>query len=128
MIKILYFSILFFPLMSLCQNNIKYEKGVKDLVRKYEQMQLDKSKIDGWRIQISFANKKSEITKKKIMLMNRFPAINAIYLTYTPPYYRLRIGNFRTKLEGEKLKYEIKKYYPNAYLVPEKINIEELKY
>ena len=115
MIKALLITIFLFPIICSSQNNIIYhEKKIKLLIEKYEQIQLYNSTIDGWRIQIAFADKKLDINKKKIMLLDRFPELDNIYLTYTSPYYRLRIGNFRNKLEAEKFKYEIKKYYPNA--------------
>lgn len=128
MIKVIYILLLCSPIISYSQNNIKYQEGVKNLVDRFEKKQSKELVIRGWRIQIAFANKKTIITKKKIKLINRLPEINSIYITYKSPYYRLRIGNFRTKLEAEKIKHEIKKYYPNAYLVPDNIPIRELEY
>ena len=122
--KILF--ILFFPIQLIAQNeiNVTYEKGVYDLLEKHKRIQKETYQyergIEGWRIQIAFANKESQISPKHIEFLKKYPEI-PIYLTYKAPYYRLRIGDFRTKLEAEKIKNKISKDY-RGYIVADFIN------
>ncbi len=122
--KILF--ILFLPIQLFAQDaiNITYEKGVLDLIEKYKKIQKETYQyergVEGWRIQIAFANKESQIAPKHIEFLKKYPEI-PIYLTYKAPYYRLRIGNFRTKIEAERIKNEISKDY-RGYIVADYIN------
>ena len=132
MLRLFYIIILFLPITLFSQEInintiIKYDDDLEDLIRKHQAIE-NKNGINGWRIQIAFASKKSKITQEKIRFINKFPDITSIYLTYNAPYYKLRIGNFRSKLEAQKVKYEIDNHYPGAYLVPEKLPITELNY
>ncbi len=132
MLRLFYLIVLFFPLVLFSQEintntMIQYEDDLEDLIKKHQSIE-NKNGINGWRIQIAFASKKSKITQEKIRFINRFPNITSIYLTYNAPYYKLRIGNFRSKIEGQKVKHKIENYYPGAYLVPEKLPITELNY
>ena len=102
------------------------EKGINALVRKYENILKAKNGIDGWRVQIMFKTKKEEIQQLKIAFIKLYPEIPA-YLKYEAPYYRLRVGNCRTKLEAIKIKQKISKNFPGTYPVPEIINFSQLK-
>tara|TARA_B100000287_G_C20110139_1_gene574063 strand:- start:6 stop:398 length:393 start_codon:yes stop_codon:yes gene_type:complete len=120
-----------FPLFVLSQGTgkieILYEEKLDSLVKKYESIQKNNSGVEGYRIQVGFASKKAEIQEKRIGFIRKYPEIS-IYLTYNAPYYKLRIGNFRNKLQAEKIKNHIRKHYPGAYLVPEFIPMTELEY
>ena len=61
------------------------------------------------------------INKTRAKFIKLYPQIPS-YLTYDPPYYRICIGNFRTKLEAMKLNNHIRKNYIEAYPVKKKIN------
>ena len=118
--------ILLFPFQLFAQDviNIVYEEGVYDLLEKHKKIQKEiyqyERGIEGWRIQIAFASKESQIAPKHIEFLKNYPEI-PIYLTYKAPYYRLRIGDFRTKLEAEKIKNKISKNY-RGYIVSDSIN------
>jgi len=102
------------------------EKGINALVHKYEDILKAKNGVEGWRVQLVFKAKQEEIRQLKIDFINRYPKIPA-YLEYDAPYYRVRVGNCRTKLEAIKIKHQISKNFPGAYPVPEIINFSQLK-
>jgi hypothetical protein len=103
------------------------EQGIDALVHKYENILKTKNGVEGWRVQLLFKAKQKEIMQLKIDFINLYPEIPA-YLEYDAPYYRVRVGNFRTKLEAIKIKHQINKNFPGAYPVPEIINLSQLKY
>ena len=56
----------------------------------------------------------------------RFPDIKSKVTFESPGYYKIRVGNYRTRMEGTKDLVMIRKFYPDAYLVPDKINFPDL--
>lgn len=48
------------------------------------------------------------------------------YITFGEPYYRVRVGDFRTRLEAIKFLDQIERYYPQAWVVKDKINFPDL--
>ena len=102
------------------------EKGIDSLVRKYERILKEKNGIDGWRVQLKFNAKEAEILQLKLKFIRLYLNI-PVLLEYEEPYYRIRVGNCRTKLEAIKIKHTIKKHFPDAYPVPEIINFYQLK-
>ena len=128
--KALVFIIYFFPVLIFSQskNNtfeIRNEKGIEHLVNKYENILKNTGGINGWRLQLKFKAKESEIIKIKLKFIKLFPNI-PVFLEYQEPYYRIRVGNCRTKLEALKIKYLIKKHFTDTYPVPEIISITDL--
>ena len=102
------------------------EQGIDALVHKYENILKAKNGVEGWRVQLLFKAKQKEIMQLKIDFINLYPEIPA-YLEYDAPYYRVRVGNFITKIEAIKIKHQISKNFPGAYPVPEIINLSQLK-
>tara|TARA_B100000941_G_scaffold82003_1_gene56340 strand:- start:415 stop:807 length:393 start_codon:yes stop_codon:yes gene_type:complete len=128
--KVVVFIIYFFPVLIFSQskNNtfeIRNEKGIEYLVNKYENILKNTGGINGWRLQLKFKAKESEIIKIKLKFIKLFPNI-PVFLEYQEPYYRIRVGNCRTKLEALKIKYLIKKHFTDTYPVPEIISITDL--
>ena len=80
------------------------------------------SLIDGYRIQIFFAESRSVAQSQKAGFMNSFKEHKA-YIDYLAPNYRIRVGNFRTKLQAEKFKQELISNYPTSIVLEEKIEL-----
>ena len=102
------------------------EQGIDALVHKYENILKAKNGVEGWRVQLLFKAKQKEIMQLKINFIRLYPEIPA-YLEYDAPYYRVRVGNFRTKLEAIKVKHQISRKFPGAYPVRDIINFSQLK-
>tara|TARA_B100000902_G_scaffold18715_1_gene22401 strand:+ start:1059 stop:1460 length:402 start_codon:yes stop_codon:yes gene_type:complete len=98
------------------------EKGIDFLVTKYEKILLNKNGVSGWRLQLKFQTKEADILKLKLKFIKLYPDI-PVYIEYKEPYYRIRVGDCRTKLEAIKIKNRINKHFINTYPVPEIINI-----
>lgn len=48
------------------------------------------------------------------------------YLSYDAPYYKLKAGNFRTRLEASAFLAQIQNEYPNAFVVRDILDIKHL--
>ena len=135
--KKLFFLFILIPLLSVAQTDTTLsengsitsinEKGINALVRKYENILKAKNGVAGWRVQLAFKEKKEDADKIKINFIKLYSEIPA-YLEYDAPYYRVRVGNCRTKLEAMKIQRQISKHFPGTYPVPEIINFSQLKH
>ena len=84
--------------------------------------------IAGWRVQIFFDsgnNSRSKADKIKTEFLSKHPDVEA-YRTFQPPNYKVRVGDFRTKLDAERFLKIIEKEYPNSYPVADIINFPKL--
>jgi hypothetical protein len=130
--------LLFFIITSLCsfaqqslaqgQVNIIQDKRVDELVQKHVYVNERFDGLVGYRIQIFFesgSNAKNRANTTKRRFSNHFSDIDT-YVTFDAPHFKVRVGNFRTRIEAEKNLIEIRKYFDIAYIVPSKIDFPEL--
>jgi len=75
--------------------------------------------VEGYRVQIFF-NSGNEARKSgesvRGAFQSKYPEYNA-YLSFDQPYFKVRAGNFRTRIEAECFKKLIEKDYPNSFVV-----------
>jgi hypothetical protein len=81
--------------------------------------------IDGYRVLIYFDQNKSNAEQQKAKFMKLYDQIDT-YIDYLAPNYRVRIGDYRTKLEAEKVKQEILMVFPTAIVVKDKIHLPKI--
>jgi len=82
-------------------------------------------KLIGYRIQIYSGDKKQEGNQ----IRSKFSRIykkKMTYLDYEQPYWKVRAGDFRTKLEALKFKNEIINHFENCFIIKVKIEIENI--
>lgn len=85
--------------------------------------------MKGFRIQIyssSNRNARDESNKARAAFMNRFPDIVSYQLYADPGYFKIRVGDFRTKTEAMKVFVQVSREFPDAYLVPDIINFPDV--
>ncbi len=80
----------------------------------------------GFRIQVYVGNEKKEMEEAKIFLFQNYPELNT-YLSYSQPSYKLKVGDFTSKLEAEKYYQHIKERYSLAMIINDKIEIKSLQ-
>ena len=97
------------------------------LIEKHRQYNQLNPGVDGFRVQIFFDsgnNSKRAAQTSREKFMEVYPDIIA-YLTFKAPYYRVRVGDFRAKLEAEGFLFQLTTAYPNAFTVPDRIQIDK---
>ena len=98
---------------------------IDTLIMKQRQIHANDSTIDGFRVQI-FMELGNDALRHADSVRTRFtekyPEI-PIYLVFRQPYYRLRIGDFRTRLEAENMYQQVKKTYKNAFVTADRIEM-----
>jgi hypothetical protein len=99
-----------------------------DVLRSQAERNTDNAGIPGYRIQIFFdsgLNSGNKASKAKKEFEDLFPDIPG-YITWKAPNYRVRVGDFRSRLEADKALSVIAKEYPNAWVIKDEINYPPL--
>ncbi|MGZ3755117.1 MAG: SPOR domain-containing protein [Mucilaginibacter sp.] len=77
---------------------------------------------NGYRIQIFSGPARSDAYQSQAKFQAKFPGVHS-YMSYTVPNFKVKVGDFRTKLEAEKFKQELQTSFSGLFIIPEKINI-----
>ena len=80
------------------------------------------TKIDGYRIQIFFAESRTIAQSQKANFIRSY-SYHKAYIDYLAPNYRVRVGNFRTRLQAEYLKQQLVSIYPTCIVLKDKIEL-----
>ena len=133
-ISILFFLFLFIGVGLYAQENtvgklsVYQDYRVDTLISKYIQINALHPVIEGWRIEIFFEAgnySKKLAMEAKAGFVEHYPNIPC-YLIFQQPYYKVRVGDFRTKMEAEEFLYKIEFNYPQAFVVMGEINFPQL--
>jgi hypothetical protein len=84
--------------------------------------------LKGYRVQIYSGSNRIDANKVKSDFLETYLG-EKIYFEYKQPYYKVRVGNYRTKLEAQKM-YQILLLdlrFKGVLIVPDDINFPELK-
>jgi len=96
--------------------------SVKSTIQKVQQYeQLSKGTFPGYRIQVHFGSDRNGASSAKTDFSLKYPSYPT-YLTYQQPYFKVCVGDFRNKLEAVSALNKIKKDYPGAFVMRDKIN------
>ena len=80
--------------------------------------------MNGYRVRIFFDNKQNSRGASEAAA-GRFKGMypgTAVYRTYTNPFFKVTVGDFRTRSEALQLLSAIKNEFPSSFVVREKIN------
>jgi len=88
-------------------------------VQQYQQ--LSHGTFAGYRVQVHFGTDRNGATTVKTDFMSKYPGYST-YLTYQQPYFKVCIGDFRSKLDAANALSKIKRDYPGAFVIRDKIN------
>ena len=109
--------------------SIIQDPGVDSLIYRYILYNERLGGMEGFRIQIyssSDKNAREESGKIRAEFISKFPDIESDVSFERPGYYKIRAGNYRTRVEGTKYLLMVRKVFPDAYLVPAVINFSDL--
>lgn len=104
------------------------QTNTETLIEKHIQVNQKAKGVPGYRIQVYFGSgndAKNQANKIRTDLRNAYPSFEA-YLSYQEPFFKVKIGDFRTKLEAYKLFKIIQQSYPSAYIIEDIVSYENL--
>ncbi len=107
------------------QVTIVKDSRIDDLVRAQGQGSAAATEINGYRLQLAFDSNKSFIDDARSKFSAQFPKVDT-YVEFVAPHYFLKVGDFRTQLEAEKVKAATVAQFPTGFIVKEKINLPRI--
>jgi hypothetical protein len=81
--------------------------------------------ITGYRIQLFFDTDKKLVEDARTKFTTMYPKIET-YIIYNAPNYFLKVGNFRTHLEAEKIKSTVDRDFQTNFIVKELIYLPRI--
>ncbi len=108
---------------------IMQEQRVEWLLEAHRARMAAMRGIPGFRVQIYMAsgNQARLLTLQQMELFEEgFPGVPA-YMVYEEPNFKLRVGDFRNRLDARRFLESIKRQYPAAYIVMDQIRFPALE-
>lgn len=77
----------------------------------------------GYRLLVINTNKRDDAIAAKTKVYSNFPELKA-YLVYQSPYFRLKVGNFKTREEAQQYQKTLGYYFPKGvFIIPDMIEV-----
>lgn len=124
----MFFSACLFSQVKQGTVEIVQDEKTARLVERHIQISDSLGTIPGYRLQLFFTsgvNGKKLAQEVESEFIKKHPETPA-YLIWDSPNYKVRIGDFRTRLDALKFQDEIKNDFPNTYIVPDEIKLPKL--
>lgn len=123
-------AILSFSGLSFSQTGdiqVKKDSRINALVAKQSEVipPDTKTKINGFRVQLYFDSDRGTINNARSRFIAQYPRVDS-YVEYNAPNYYLKVGDFRTRLEAEKIKAAMTAEFPTSFVIEEDINLPRL--
>jgi len=99
------------------------------LVSKHVQINQNRKGIEGYRIQIFFDSGNNSKTKAQSIYEGfkaKYPDVRG-YLSFKSPNYKVRVGDFRTRLDAQRFLNDIIVEYPNAWIIADMIDLPKVE-
>ena len=107
---------------------IKADPAITNILEQHIALSQKIKRTTGFRVQIYSAsgqNSKSSADAIIAKFNTTYPKME-VYLSFVEPNFRVRVGNFRTRMEARGFLNEIKAQYPDSFVVKDEIYFPEL--
>jgi hypothetical protein len=104
--------------------NLKQDSRIDRLMQKQREVYANNKTMNGFRVQIFMEIGNEAVAHARSVkggFEKLYPEI-PVYLSYEQPYYRLRVGDFRNRVEAEKYLRILKPRYSLAFVTADIIN------
>ncbi len=93
---------------------LNVDPAIEQLVKVWVAQNKVNPRIEGWRVQIMSTTDRQQVEDGKSRFLTLYPTVVADWV-HEKPYYKLRVGAFRTRQEALSFLAELKDTYPGAY-------------
>jgi len=98
---------------------------IDELIVKQKDHNTLNQTIEGYRVQIYFGSVRQKASDIKQDFNGKHADISS-YLTYLAPNFKVRVGDFRTRLEAQGFLKSIEGQYPTSFIVQDEIKLPSL--
>jgi hypothetical protein len=100
---------------------IHKDPRIETLVKKQAQINEETTRdsrrsIPGFRIQVIQSRDRNKVFAEKAKIYQQFPDLPP-YLVYQQPFYKLKVGNFKTQEEAEEYEKQLSRLFPTGLFV-----------
>jgi len=81
--------------------------------------------MPGYRVQITFDSDRKIIDDARNRFIASYPKVDT-YVIFNAPNYVLKVGDFRSQLEAEKVKDSFFRDFPTCFIIKEMINLPRI--
>ena len=102
---------------------IVQDERISQLTDQYRKKSINNPEVEGYRVQIYFDsgnNSKNKAASIKTNFEALYPGVKS-YLSYKEPYYRVRVGDFRTLTEAVGFQKKISADFQTSFAVKDNI-------
>ena len=97
---------------------------IKELMDYTTSVATVKMTADGYRIQLTSSNNRTSVLAMKAQFTQLYPNTKA-YIEYHQPSFKLRVGDFESRLAAYSFQQEILSAFPNGFIVQDHISLED---
>lgn len=108
------------------QKDVHADPRLKVLVSKHKEV-LEKGEANGFRVQIYFGTDKAKARDVKSRFLASYASEARAYEIYEVPNFKIRVGDFRTRLEAYRFLKKIRADFPASFIVACKIAEPSIK-
>ncbi len=101
------------------------DKRLDKLLAKHRTFNKDRSTISRYRVQLFSSSDRSKVLDKRAAVQKKYPDKN-FYLRHVAPYFKLRVGDYRSIWNAKSAQQKFSNDFPNAFIVEEKLKLGEL--
>ena len=105
--------------------SLEQDDRIELLIQRQKEIHSADNTIDGFRVQIFMESGNDAVEHANVIMEEfkmKYPDI-PIYLIFGQPYYRLRVGDYRTRLEAEKAYRVLSEDYKKAFVTGDRIQL-----
>jgi hypothetical protein len=104
---------------------VQTDVALDSLVERNIEANKSANGIQGYRVQIFFGSERKAAQDAKTKFLQMMPD-EEVYLIYQQPYFKVRVGDYRTKLEAEAVYRKVLPDFEKVFIIPDKINLPKL--
>ncbi len=108
--------------------DIIQDQKIDELLSKHIKVNEIANTIPGFRINIFFQsgnNSKAGAMQCKVLFNAKYPDIET-YVVYEEPNFKVKVGDFRTRMEARGFVQKIKMEFPDAFVIKDQINFPKI--
>lgn len=80
--------------------------------------------VNGFRIQLYVGNDRKQADDTKVFVYTSYPEIYP-YISFQQPLYKVKVGDFLTRLDAERYYRNLRDVYPAAIIVPDIVELKK---
>lgn len=98
------------------------DSSIMQMVERHRELNASKMSMPGYRIQLYFGSDRNSAQAIRSEFISTFPDVPC-YLLFQQPYFKVRIGDFRTRQEASGFRKRIAGIFTSAFIVPDDVKL-----